>query len=202
MGYQCTGFSTWAINVEKEEAKIELEAGDTVDKRFLVVFEDLKPFVFNKYGILVDESYQSKGSVEIEFKIRCKNGLNLLKKSNNFEINFSLTSLNTVNLLDYLLVEQNVIQGEFYSSFSSYTNVSGSNPTGLFNLEMLNGKANSKIEFNIESNNLESQQFIYFVLVYNFDFSKVFSDFETKIYENLISDGKISFGFNIGIEFL
>ena len=192
------GFSSWLITHDYSEKAIDITVGAINDKNELFSFDEIKPFKFNKYGILKDDVYQENGEIYIQFKLKSKGGLSLFYEPNGFTLNFTLASLNSINLVSYLSDEIESVQ--YYVSNVKYPDEQESLPSGSCSTTIDGANVSSILKYNNDLNDFDNYDYLYFVLVYNFNFSSVFDDFETQIYEYLIKDNSISFEFLIGIE--
>ena len=192
------GFSSWLITHDYSRKAIDITVGAINDKNELFSFDEIKPFKFNKYGILKDDVYQENGEIYIQFKLKSNGGLSLFYEQNGFTLSFTLTSLNSVNLVDYLSDEIESVQ--YYVSNIKYPNEWESSPSGSCSTTIDGTNVSSILNYNNDLNDFDNYDYLYFVLVYNFDFNSVFADFEAQIYEYLIKDNSISFEFLIGIE--
>ncbi len=191
------GFSSRIVTNEQLEMNIKVNSGAVNDKYKLFSFDEIKPFKFNKYGVLVDDVYQSKGEIAIQFKLKSNGGLSLFY-AEGFDLNFTLTSLNSINLVSYLSNESGSV--EYHVNNSDYVNWNENSPSGTCNAVIEDTSVSSTLVYNNALDDFDLNDYLYFVIVYNFDFSSVFADFENQIYEYLIKDNSIIFDFFIGIE--
>lgn len=194
----CVGFSTWVIVQDYSETPIDINVGVVNDKKKLFSFDEILPFKFNKYGVLKDEIYQEKGEIAIQFKIKSKDGIDVFYPSNTFLLNFTFSSLNSVNLINY--ISKDDLTCDYFISYDNYLDFNSMSPTGKSVITVDGSSATSSIDFNGEDKEIATHDYIYFTLLYKFDFSDVFLNFESEIYNHLIADNSVVFDFIIGIE--
>ena len=90
------GFSSWVSAEKTVQSSINSEMGDIYDSSNLFSFGTLKTFTFSKYGILKDETYQAKGEVYLQFRIKSKDGLmKYYGDISSFKISFTMSSTNS-----------------------------------------------------------------------------------------------------------
>ena len=194
------GFSSWVSAEKTVQSSINSEMGDIYDSSNLFSFGTLKTFTFSKYGILKDETYQAKGEVYLQFKVKSKDGLmKYYGDISSFKISFTMSSTNSLNLNDYLSQDQNE-QLNYYVSYDSYLDVtSTTEPSGSIPYSVDDRNVASEITYADNLENFKNSEYIYFVLEYHYDFTLVYETFETSIFNPLNSDDGITFDFVIGV---
>ena len=195
------GFSSWVSAEKTIQSSITSEMGDIYDSSNLFSFGTLKTFTFSKYGILKDETYQAKGEVYLQFKVKSKDGLmKYYGDISSFKFGFTMSSTNSnINLNDYLSKDQNE-QLNYYVSYNSYLDVtSATEPNGSIPYSVDSRNVTSEINYSDNLENFKNAEYIYFVLEYHYDFTKVYETFETSVFNPLNSDNGITFDFVIGV---
>ena len=174
---------------------VDVQTGTVNQQDTLFSFDKIKPFTFNKYGILEDNMYQSKGQIELQFKVKSKDGLANLNLPNGYEFNLSLKSLNSVNLINFLSKEELT---SFYGSFDGYR-TKNTDFSGFCDVVTDGSSATSSLHFDADNEILLNYEYLHFVLTFNFDFSTAFDNFETEIYDPLLTNNSLIFDFTIGV---
>lgn len=195
------GFSSWVSSEKTIQRSITSEMGDIYDSSNLFSFGTLKTFTFSKYGILKDETYQAKGEVYLQFKVKSKDGLmKYYGDISSFKISFTMSSTNSsINLNKYLSQGQNE-QLNYYVSYDSYLDVtSTTEPSGSIPYSVVGRNITSEITYTGNLENFKNAEYIYFVLEYHYDFTSVYETFETSVFNPLNSDDGITFDFVIGV---
>lgn len=195
------GFSSWVSSEKTIQSSITSEMGNIYDSTDLFSFGNLKTFTFSKYGILKDETYQAKGEVYLQFKVKSKDGLmKYYGDISSFKIGFTMSSTNSsINLNQYLSQDQNE-QLNYYVSYNSYLDVSEANkPSGPIPYSVDGRNITSEINYSDNLENFKNAEYIYFVLEYHYDFAKVYETFEASVFNPLNSDNGITFDFVIGV---
>lgn len=197
------GFSSWVSAEKTVQRSINSEMGDIYDSCNLFSFGTLKTFTFSKYGILKDETYQAKGEVYLQFKVKSKDGLmKYYGGISSFKIGFTMSSTNSsINLNQYLSKDQNE-QLNYYVSYNSYLDVtSATEPNGSIPYSVDSRNVTSEITYTDNLEDFKNSEYIYFVLEYHYDFTSVFETFETSVFNplNSDSDNGITFDFVIGM---
>ena len=195
------GFSSWVSAEKTVQSSINSEMGDIYDSSNLVSFGTLKTFTFSKYGILKDETYQAKGEIYLQFKVKSKDGLmKYYGDISSFKISFTMSSTNSsVNLNQYLSQDQND-QLNYYVSYNSYLDVTSvTEPSGSIPYSVDGRNITSEITYSDNLENFKNAEYIYFVLEYHYDFTSVYETFETSVFNPLNTDNGITFDFVIGV---
>ena len=194
------GFSSWVSAEKTVQRSINSEMGDIYDSSDLFSFGTLKTFTFSRYGILKDETYQAKGEVYLQFRIKSKDGLmKYYGDISSFKISFTMSSTNSLNLNDYLSQDQNE-QLNYYVSYDSYLDVtSTTEPSGSIPYSVDDRNVTSEITYTDNLENFKNAEYIYFVLEYHYDFTSVYETFETSVFNPLNKDKDITFDFVIGV---
>lgn len=195
------GFSSWVSAEKTVQSSINSEMGDIYDSSNLFSFGTLKTFTFSKYGILKDETYQAKGEIYLQFKVKSKDGLmKYYGDISSFKFSFTMSSTNSsVNLNQYLSQDQND-QLNYYVSYNSYLDVTSvTEPSGSIPYSVDGRNITSEITYSDNLENFKNAEYIYFVLEYHYDFTSVYETFETSVFNPLNTDNGITFDFVIGV---
>lgn len=195
------GFSSWVSAEKTVQSSINSEMGDIYDSSNLFSFGTLKTFTFSKYGILKDETYQAKGEIYLQFKVKSKDGLlKYYGDISSFKIGFTMSSTNSpINLNQYLSQDQNE-QLNYYVSYNSYLDVTSvTEPSGSIPYSVDGRNITSEITYSDNLENFKNAEYICFVLEYHYDFTSVYETFETSVFNPLNTDNGITFDFVIGV---
>ena len=193
------GFASWIVNNKYVESNIKIEIGK-INNFNQFEFGDITTFTFNKYGVLEDDIYQSKGNIQISFLIKLKNGLAQQQYDRDkLSLEFLWESANqSINLNDYFSSneEENI---KCYYSYNSYDDALNNNTSFLLDFSKQDRTIASTINTEISVDDFSKYNNAYFVINFNYDFSAAYETFETTIYDKLITDNGIFFKFSLGV---
>lgn len=194
------GFASWIVNNKYVESNIKIEIGK-INNFNQFEFGDITTFTFNKYGILKDDVYQADGDIQIEFLIKLKNGIALENyNKENISLQFIWESTNpSINLNQYFSDTQNA-NIKYSYSYKSYDDAASKiNSTTTSSYTLNENIIQTTFTTEITSNDISNYENAYFVINFAYDFSDIFSTFETSIYNNLVKDNGTFFKLSLGV---
>lgn len=189
------GLASWQSEDYVQSNEFTYSVGTIEYLTNYVDFGSMSGFVFGTYGVYVDETFIDYGSVNFQFAIKLKNGLNAAysMQLGGIQLQIDLTSTNSsVNLLNYYSSNNGAT---LYYGYDSYENASNSQSLSA----TVSGSTLSTIaSVELDSTYLTNEyEYIYFNLEVNLDFSS--SDFENDVYNNLITDNGMYFTLAVGV---